>query len=85
MVLNLAINKKLHRAVYTKQQAMLSGEERRQNLTNAFVFDTQDGAVPAKVLLVDDVFTTGSTLKECAKALKAAGVQTVWGLVLAKG
>lgn len=81
----LVVNKKLRRAVYTRQQAALSGEERRKNLTDAFMFEIIDGVVPANVLLVDDVFTTGSTLKECAKALKAAGVQTVWGLVLAKG
>ncbi len=35
------------------------------------------------VLLVDDVFTSGATMKECAKILKKVGVKTVWGLVLA--
>lgn len=37
------------------------------------------------VCLVDDVTTTGSTLDECARTLRAAGAQEVWGLVLAKG
>ena len=82
---DLAVNKNLQRAVYTKQQAMLSGDERRKNLNNAFVFNTCNTLPPRSVLLIDDVFTTGSTMKECAKALKTAGVQTVWGLVLAKG
>jgi ComF family protein len=83
--LGLEVYKILRRSEYTQQQAILSGEERRKNVTKAFIFDSQSGVVPSKVLLVDDVCTTGSTLRECAKALKAAGVQTVWGLVLAKG
>jgi competence protein ComFC len=82
--LQLTVSQRLRRSLYTKQQAILSGDERRKNLNNAFVFTIESGQVPDKVLLVDDVFTTGSTLQECAKALKAGGVQTVWGLVLAK-
>lgn len=38
-----------------------------------------------KVLLIDDVSTTGSTLLECASVLKKAGAVSVWGLALAKG
>ncbi|TSC84685.1 MAG: amidophosphoribosyltransferase [Parcubacteria group bacterium Gr01-1014_13] len=79
----LSINKNLNRVVYTVQQAKLSGEERRQNLKDAFVF--KGGAVPEKVLLVDDVYTTGATMQECARVLKNNGVKVVWGLVLAKG
>jgi predicted amidophosphoribosyltransferase len=36
-------------------------------------------------MIVDDVFTTGATLNECAKLLKEAGAKEVWGLVIAKG
>lgn len=39
--------------------------------------------VDRRVLLVDDVWTTGSTMRECAKVLKRAGVREVWGLVVA--
>ena len=81
----LAVNKNLRRAVYTTQQAKLSGEERRKNLKDAFVFDTKGASVPEKVLLIDDVYTTGATMQECAKVLKNSGVKTVWGMVLAKG
>ncbi len=79
----LPINKNLHRVVYTVQQAKLSGEERRKNLKDAFVWDAK--AIPEKVLLVDDVYTTGATMQECAKVLKNNGVKVVWGLVLARG
>ena len=75
----------LTRPVYTTQQAKLSGEERRANLKNAFVFNKDEKFVPEKVLLVDDVFTTGTTMQECAKVLKNNGVKVVWGLVLARG
>ncbi len=80
--LGLKINNNLSRVVYTVQQAKLSGEERRKNLQNAFVFN---GEVPEKVLLVDDVYTTGATMQECAKVLKDNGVKVVCGLVLARG
>ena len=36
------------------------------------------------IILVDDVATTGATLNECAKELKANGAKSVWGLVIAK-
>ena len=81
----LSINKNLHRIIYTAQQAKLSGEERRLNLENAFVWKGAAEGVPEKVLLVDDVYTTGVTMQECAKVLKDNGVKVVWSLVLAKG
>ncbi len=81
----LDISTDLRRAVYTKQQAKLSGEARRNNLKDVFVFDRGEKAVPEKVLLIDDVYTTGATMEECAKALKNAGVKVVWGLVMARG
>jgi predicted amidophosphoribosyltransferase len=37
-----------------------------------------------RVLLIDDVCTTGATLNSCAIALKAAGTASVWGLALAR-
>ena len=59
-----------------------SAEERRSNVAGAFAAR----AVPAgvKVLLIDDVATTGSTLSECAAALKSAGAESVRALVLAR-
>lgn len=73
----------LVRTRYTEQQATLSHDERVSNLKSAFKW--QGTAVPERVVLIDDVFTTGSTLQAAAQALKQAGVQRVWGLTLARG
>jgi len=51
-------------------------------LDDAFSFVGAE--IPERVVLVDDVFTTGATLSECARVLKQAGVSKVWAFVLAK-
>lgn len=58
-------------------------EERWSNITNAFTC-VNDKIEDKKVLLLDDVSTSGATLNACATALKAAGATSVWGLVLAR-
>ena len=58
-------------------------EERRSNVVEAFICSTQ-GLRDKQVLLIDDVATSGATLNACAAALKAAGVPSVWGLVIAR-
>jgi ComF family protein len=74
----------LRRTKFTKPQTELSSEERKKNVRKAFEV-VQPGAVKARsILLVDDVATTGSTLNECAKALKRAGADSVLCLVLAR-
>lgn len=83
--LKFKINTDLRRSTYTTQQAKLSATNRKVNLNDAFVFDNKKEFIPEKVLLVDDVFTTGATMSECAKVLKDKGVKIVWGLALAHG
>lgn len=63
----------------TKDQKSLSKNQRIRNVKDAFAVDEEllNGQVPASVLLVDDVTTTGSTLSACAAALKAKGVVRV--------
>ncbi|MBI5732166.1 MAG: ComF family protein [Candidatus Magasanikbacteria bacterium] len=73
----------LKKVCWTEKQVLLGREERRNNLAGAFAVR---GApmVFKRVILVDDVFTTGSTLEECARVLKAAGVKEVFGTTLAR-
>jgi ComF family protein len=76
----------LKRMRYTTSQARLSGAERRENLTTAFA-PTRGGARrirDKRVLLVDDVITTGATLEACTHALKDAGALEVDCLALAR-
>jgi ComF family protein len=56
---------------------------RRQHMTTAF-FSRGDKLRGKRILLVDDVATSGATLNGCAIALKNAGVNSVWGLTLAR-
>ena len=58
-------------------------ETRRANVRDAFAFQGT-GSQGAKVLLIDDVCTTGATLEACALALKDTGAASVWGLTLAR-
>jgi ComF family protein len=74
----------LARVVPTDPQTTLSRHERLRNLRRAFAVRTADGIVGSRLLLVDDVFTTGTTLNECAKALRQAGAQSVSAVILAR-
>lgn len=67
----------------TYSQAGLPVKERKQNLKGVFALDSRF-QIPDSIILFDDVFTTGSTLKEAAKMLKRAGVDRVWGLTIAR-
>lgn len=67
----------------TVQQARLEGEARRLNLKDAFRVESCVSGW--RVLLVDDVYTTGETARECAKALREGGAISVSYLAYAKG
>lgn len=73
----------LSRPRKTLQQALLSKSEREKNVENAFV--ARPVYKGKTILLVDDVYTTGSTMQACAKALLAAGAKEVRGFSIARG
>lgn len=65
-----------------KRQSSLSEDERRENVKGTIVVRYPNKVKDKTVLVVDDVMTTGATLSECAKALKAAGCARVWCITL---
>ena len=69
------------------QQARLSEAERRRNLKDGFAVRPEWNArvQGAKILLIDDVFTTGSTAQHCAEALRRAGAAQVYFVAYALG
>jgi ComF family protein len=68
----------------TRPQAQLSGRERRANLTGVFALAEPERVRDRRVLLVDDVFTTGSTVQECSRVLAAAGAGRIEVFTLAR-
>lgn len=60
-------------------------KQRRNNIEGAFRIKDETEIQSKKVILVDDVATSLSTLEEAARELKACGAKEVWGLVVAKG
>ena len=68
----------------TRPQVEFSGFERVRNVKNAFSVPHPEKLAGKRVVLIDDVLTTGSTLKECAAALKKAGVRSVDALTVAR-
>lgn len=83
----LGTRKLLLRIKDTGRQVGRTREERLRAMENAFRIDSRFMIHDLRIknaLLIDDVWTTGATMNECAKVLKKAGVNKVWGLVLAR-
>jgi len=73
----------LRRVKYTRPQVELGPRERQENVADAFEC-VSSSLTGQKVVLIDDVCTTGATLEACSEALRARGVRSVWALTLAR-
>jgi ComF family protein len=68
----------------TRPQVELSGLDRVKNVSGAFSLLAPHAIKNRNVMLVDDVFTTGATMNECSRILKASGASCVAALTLAR-
>ena len=82
--LNKPYKNLLKRTRSTQRQATLSREERLKNLQGAFAVKKPAHVSGKKILLVDDVLTTGATLHACAEALQQAGSAEILVFTLAR-
>lgn len=74
----------LRRIRYTTPQVGLSNDERKENIRGAFTVINPEMFIGKNILLIDDVFTTGATMNECACILKESGASSVIGFTLAQ-
>jgi competence protein ComFC len=74
----------LSRSRWTEPQTALSRKERKKNIKGAFLVKHPERIRGKKIVLVDDVYTTGSTVNECARVLMKEGAALVDVLTLAR-
>lgn len=74
----------LRRVRWTEPQINLAPRERRENVRGAFAVADNERVSGKRIVLVDDVLTTGSTVDECAGALKRAGAAEVMVVTVAR-
>ena len=75
--LGLPVKRLLKKRRNTRAQSTLTKEQRWANVLGAYVCVNKDAVCGKRVLLIDDVFTTGATTQECAKVLLTAGAKSV--------
>lgn len=68
----------------TKTQSLLAIHERKQNVENAFCIKNLEIVKNKKIIILDDIYTTGATVNELSKLLKEAGAKSVFVLVISK-
>lgn len=75
--------KALRKCKNNKRQSDLNIEERQKNVLGVYQYKSKKALTNKKVLLVDDIYTTGATLNECAKVLKQSGCNKVIAVTIA--
>jgi ComF family protein len=92
LVLALEISKILQKSIYpdlliksrwTKSQTYLSKKARETNLLNSLIFNKKYQITGKKILLIDDVLTTGVTINKCSRILKEEGAKNVYVMTIA--
>jgi ComF family protein len=68
----------------TPPQTQLTEQERRKNMRGAFAVNPDKPIKKKRILLIDDVYTSGATVNECSRALRRAGAKEVYVLTLAR-
>lgn len=86
---NKPVVKMLEKIKETKDQASLDKEGRLKNPKGCFVLNQVYATSPKlglrqPIVLVDDVYTSGATMQECCKVLHKAGIDNIWGFVIAR-
>lgn len=93
-ILNCPVTNSLKRKKFSTPQAKIHDwKERKKNISGAFILSpsyphstrSRTSGGMGRVILVDDVSTSGATLEEAARVLKETGVKEIYGLVVAKG
>lgn len=79
------LSRALKRVRHTEMQSRLSKTERKRNIRGAFEVVRPSKIAGKKILIIDDIITTGSTLGECGRVLTEAGAAGVLGAVIASG
>lgn len=79
-----ARNDILYKVVNTTTQSKLGGKARQTNIQHAFFIRKDFEVEDKKIILLDDIYTTGATSEECSRVLKEAGAKEILILVLAK-
>ena len=79
------VNNVLIKRKETLPQVELADEARKENIKGVFLVTKKELIQNKKIILVDDVYTTGATMEECAKVLKEAGAKEIWGIAIARG
>lgn len=80
--LKLEMADSLARVKKTRPQIELKRKERLENVKD--IFQAKGDSLPKATLVIDDVWTTGATMREAIKTLRREGVKQVWGLTLAR-